>query len=63
MDYYNKIVEVQNENIKTSQEKKNLKEKDLFKSRLKEINKYRKYIKNFLIASSFFNNIEPTIFH
>ena len=50
VDYYNKIVEVQNENIKTSQEKKNLKEKDLFKSRLKEIN-------NIIFENNYFNNL------
>ena len=50
VDYYNKIVEVQNENIKTSQEKKNLKEKDLFKSRLKEIN-------NIKFENNYFNNL------
>ena len=50
MDYYNKIVEVQNENIKTSQEKKNLKEKDLFKSHLKEIN-------NIKFENNYFNNL------
>ena len=50
VDYYNKIVEVQNENIKISQEKKNLKEKDLFKSRLKEIN-------NIKFENNYFNNL------
>ena len=50
VDYYNKVVEVQNENIKISQEKKNLKEKDLFKSRLKEIN-------NIKFENNYFNNL------
>ena len=49
-DYHNKIVEVQNENIKISEEKKNLKEKNLFKSRLKEM-------KNIKIENNYFNNL------
>lgn len=50
VDYYNKIVEVQNENIKTSEEKKNMKEKNLFKSRLKESN-------NIEMENKYFNKL------
>ena len=51
VDYYNKIIEVQNENIKISEEKKNLKEKKLFSSRLKEINDIK-------FENNYFNNLE-----
>ena len=50
VDYYNKIVEVQNENIKRSEEKKNIKEKNLFKSRLKEIKKLK-------LENNYFNDL------
>lgn len=50
VDYYNKVVEVSNENIKMSEEKKNIKEQNLFKSRLKERN-------NMNLENTFFKNM------
>ena len=50
IDYYNKIVEIQNENIKVSEAKKNLKEKNIFKSRLNDLN-------NIFLENNYFNNL------
>ena len=50
VDYYNKVVEIQNENIKISEAKKNLKEINMNKSRLNELN-------NIYLENNYFNKL------
>ena len=51
VDYQNKIIEFQNENRKISEDKRNIKEMNLFNSRLNELNKINR-------ENNFFKNLE-----